>query len=83
VPKSRLRRKTAAYTPPPVKLSTKLKSRAWVAPLMLALFIIGLLWIVVFYVTAGKYPITAIHNWNIAVGFGLIAAGFMVSTQWK
>jgi hypothetical protein len=83
VPKSRIRRKASAYTPPPSKAPVRLGSRVWVAPLMLTLFIVGLLWIVVFYVTNGDYPITAIHNWNIVVGFALIAGGFVVSTQWK
>ena len=39
--------------------------------------------IVVFYVTDGSLPIEALGNWNIVVGFGFIAAGFGVSTQWK
>ena len=47
---------------------------AWVAPVMLALFLIGLAWIVVFYVTDGSLPIDALGNWNIVVGFGFIAA---------
>jgi len=50
---------------------------------MLTLFLVGLAWIVVFYVTGGKFPIEDIHNWNIPIGFGFIAAGFAVSTQWK
>jgi Cell division protein CrgA len=82
VPKSRIRRKSA-YTPPPAKLPTRLGSRGWVAPLMLSMFIIGLLWIVVFYVTGGSYPIESIHNWNIVVGFGFIGVGFVIATQWK
>nr|WP_203592623.1 MULTISPECIES: cell division protein CrgA [unclassified Streptomyces] len=84
VPKSRIRKK-ADYTPPPAKQATALKmnSRAWVAPVMLALFAIGLAWIVVFYVTDSRLPIEALGNWNIVVGFGFIAAGFGVSTQWK
>lgn len=57
--------------------------RNWVAPLMLALFIIGLLWIVVYYVAQGDLPIGSIGAWNIVVGFGFIAGGFVVSTQWK
>jgi hypothetical protein len=61
----------------------KLNSRAWVAPVMLAMFVIGLAWIVVFYVTDGSMPIDSLDNWNIVVGFGFIAAGFGVSTQWK
>jgi len=85
VPKSRIRKK-ADYTPPPAAKQTtsiKLNSRAWVAPVMLAMFIIGLAWIVVFYVSDGSLPIDALGNWNIVVGFGFIAAGFGVSTQWK
>jgi hypothetical protein len=85
VPKSRIRKK-ADFTPPPEKSTTAIKLRAghgWVAPLMLALFLIGLAWIVVFYVTSGTMPVAALHNWNIVVGFGFIAGGFVVSTQWK
>lgn len=84
MPKSRIRKK-ADYTPPPAAKTTSvnLRSTAWVAPVMLALFLLGLAWIVVFYVTDGSLPIDALGNWNIVVGFGFIAAGFAVSTQWK
>ncbi|MEV6163599.1 cell division protein CrgA [Streptomyces sp. NPDC052052] len=84
MPKSRIRKK-ADFTPPPAKQATniKLTSRSWVAPVMLALFLIGLAWIVVFYVTDGDLPISSLKNWNIVVGFGFIAGGFGVSTQWK
>ena len=84
MPKSRIRKK-ADYTPPPAKQTTDLKltSSSWVAPVMLALFLIGLAWIVVFYVTDGQLPVKDLGNWNIVVGFGFIAAGFGVSTQWK
>ncbi|WP_405018619.1 cell division protein CrgA [Kitasatospora sp. NBC_00070] len=84
MPKSRLRKKSD-YTPPPsgttaVKISS---GRGWVAPLMLALFLVGLVWIVTYYVTSGSWPIQDWGNWNILAGFGFIAAGFGVSTQWK
>ncbi|NBM14557.1 cell division protein CrgA [Streptomyces sp. GC420] len=84
MPKSRIRKK-ADFTPPPAKTATNLKmtSSGWVAPVMLAMFAIGLAWIVLFYVTDAKLPIEALKNWNIVVGFGFIAAGFGVSTQWK
>ncbi|MFD9499490.1 cell division protein CrgA [Streptomyces sp. NPDC060035] len=84
MPKSRIRKK-ADFSPTPAKQSTniKLTNRSWVAPVMLALFLIGLAWIVVFYVTEGDLPISALGNWNIVVGFGFIAGGFGVSTQWK
>jgi Cell division protein CrgA len=83
VPKSRVRKKDA-FTPPPQKTAKlKMRSTTWVAPTMLLLFLVGLVWIVVFYVSDGRLPIATISNWNIAIGFTLIAAGFAVSTQWK
>ncbi|MEV6394956.1 cell division protein CrgA [Streptomyces sp. NPDC051907] len=85
MPKSRIRKK-ADFTPPPSSkqaTNIKLTSRSWVAPVMLALFLIGLAWIVLFYVTEGELPIESFGNWNIVAGFGFIAAGFGVSTQWK
>jgi hypothetical protein len=83
VPKSRIRKKSD-YTPPPTATTVKLNSGfSWIAPLMLALFLIGLVWIVVFYVTSAAWPIHAIGNWNIVIGFAFIAGGFGVSTQWK
>ncbi|OON73278.1 cell division protein CrgA [Streptomyces tsukubensis] len=86
MPKSRIRKK-ADYTPPPSATKQaqpiKLTNRSWVAPVMLAMFLIGLAWIVIFYVTDGSLPIDPLGNWNIVVGFGFIAAGFGVSTQWK
>ena len=85
MPKSRIRKK-ADFTPPPAKTSNRsscIRPHRWVAPLMLAFFLIGLAWIVVFYVTTGSLPIEALGNWNIVVGFGFIAGGFVVSTQWK
>jgi hypothetical protein len=86
VPKSRIRKKKDTYTPPETQRPTKIDlggGRRWVAPLMLALFAIGLAWIVVFYVTQGSLPVESLGNWNIVVGFGFIALGFVVSTQWK
>jgi hypothetical protein len=85
VPKSRIRKK-ADFTPPPAKTATAIKfanHSGWVAPLMLAFFIAGLAWIVLFYVTQGSLPVDAFGNWNIVVGFGFIAGGFVVSTRWK
>lgn len=83
MPKSRIRKKDDFTPPPTKKTAIKLSTRSWVAPFMLALFAIGLLWIVIFYVTNTRFPIESLENWNIVVGFGFIAAGFAVSTQWK
>jgi len=57
----------------------------WFLPVMLGLMLLGLLWIVVFYITAGslRLPIPGIGNWNLAIGFALIIAGFAMATRWR
>jgi hypothetical protein len=82
VPESRARKK-ADYTPPPKKPSGPTQSPPWFAPVMVALMVIGLAYIVVFYVTQSEYPLGAIGPWNVVVGFGFIMAGFMMSTRWR
>ena len=81
------KRKKASYTPStsPTGAPKKRKpSPVWLAPLMLALFGIGVLWLVVFYITEGNMPlVSGLENWNLLVGFGFIIAGFGLSTQWR
>ena len=82
MPRSRVRQK-AAYTPPPTRSPNKRVSPPWVAPLMVGLFLIGIIWLILFYVTNSALPIEALSNWNLLVGFGFIIAGFGVATQWR
>jgi uncharacterized membrane protein len=55
----------------------------WFKPLMLGFMIIGLLWIVVFYVSQSQYPIPQLGAWNILVGFGIAFIGFLMTTRWR
>ena len=81
------KRKKDGYAPSTSAATTPKKkgpSPVWLAPLMLALFGIGVLWLVVFYITEGNMPLVSdLENWNLLVGFGFIIAGFGLSTQWR
>lgn len=56
----------------------------WVVPTMLGLLLLGVIWIVVFYVAGAMIPFMApLGNWNLAIGMALIAGSFVVATQWK
>jgi Cell division protein CrgA len=51
---------------------------------MVTLLVLGLVWIVVYYITQASLPgMSALGGWNLIVGMGLITAGFMVATRWK
>ena len=58
------------------------ESPRWLAPVMVANFIIGLLWIVTYYINT-NYPIGGLRNWNMAIGFTFVAIGFSLATKWR
>ena len=45
--------------------------------------IVGLLWVVTFYITRQQYPVPSLGQWNLGIGFALILAGFAMTTRWK
>ena len=55
----------------------------WYKPVMFGLMIIGLLWIIVFYISEGRLPIPDWQSWNIVAGFGIAIVGFLMTTRWR
>lgn len=86
MPKSRVRKKKEAlYTPPPVAGGRKRKpSPVWYGPLVLFFLLVGVAWLVASYMTGTDAPVLGdLGNYNILVGFGFIATGFALATQWR
>jgi hypothetical protein len=83
VPLPHIRRRRDPREPAPRTEAVRVGSPRWLAPLMVTLFLVGLLWIVVYYLSQAQLPVAALGNWNMAVGFGFIMLGFALSTQWK
>ncbi|WP_331713067.1 cell division protein CrgA [Paraoerskovia marina] len=84
VPESKRRKKKAPSTVPTVSKKEEVNP-PWLLPTMLTLMLVGLSWIVIFYLTSGKMdlPIPSIGQWNLAIGFAFIIAGFSLTTRWK
>ncbi len=90
MPKSKVRKKSA-YTPPEGVLQNRSAqarvagpSPRWYAPVMVALMLIGLLWIVVYYVAGDRIPfMVSLGAWNFAIGFGAMVAGLVMSMRWR
>jgi len=76
----------------PVKVKS-LGSPRWYAPTMVTLMIIGLLWVVVTYLSKGQFPLPYFTrhyrtadwriNGNLYVGFLIMMLGFLGLLRWK
>lgn len=62
-------------------------SRQWVVPTFVTVGLVGVLWLVVYYITASvgiDVPfMTALQGWNVLIGMGLMAAAFGLATLWR
>jgi Cell division protein CrgA len=55
----------------------------WFKPVMFGFMLIGLVWIILFYVSQGSLPIVSLGSFNILVGFGIMFVGFLMTTRWR
>ncbi len=62
-------------------------SRAWVPPTFITVGLLGVAWLVVYYVTQSvgiTVPVmTGLGGWNVLIGMVLMAGAFALSTLWK
>jgi hypothetical protein len=82
MPESKARRKSA-FTPPQAKAVALKPNPRWFVPVMVGFLVLGLLWIVVYYLSELKYPIPNIGYWNLGIGFGIMLVGFGMTTRWR
>jgi hypothetical protein len=55
----------------------------WFKPVMFGFMLLGLAWIIVFYVSQSQFPVPQLGSWNILVGFGIAFIGFLMTTRWR
>jgi hypothetical protein len=89
VPKSKVRKKadapirthptTSSYTPRAVT-----PSPTWYPIVMAAVLVVGLAYLVVYYLAGDKVPLMKdIGAWNFAVGFGVMLVGLVMAVRWR
>jgi hypothetical protein len=92
VPKSKVRKKSDAPVRSSHPLSTSTRAMApsptWYPILMAALLLLGLAYLVVYYLTnSGTDPeigfMDALGGWNFAVGFGVMLLGLVMAVRWR
>lgn len=60
-----------------------LPNPVWFKPVMAAFFLLGLAWVLVFYMSGSTLPIPGIGAWNLAIGGGLAFIGLIMATRWR
>lgn len=86
VPKSQVRKKKV-YTPPAdvrpqATAATTKPSPTWVPVASIALIVLGIAWLVVFYLSTGQYPVQSWGYWNLAIGFSGMVGALAILSRW-
>ena len=62
----------------------KAPSPPWVGATILALFAIGITWLLIYYFSnGGILGMEHLGGFNVLVGFGFLVVGLGMATQWK
>jgi hypothetical protein len=80
---SKTRTKHSSRSVEDVRSNDEAPNPVWFLPVMLGFMIVGLVWIVVFYVSGSQYPIPQLGAWNILIGFAIAFVGFLMTTRWR
>ncbi|GIL27168.1 MULTISPECIES: cell division protein CrgA [Actinocatenispora] len=89
MPKSRVRTKKV-YTPPAdlrpqerTAAAKKKPSPTWVPITALVLIVVGIGWLVTYYLSGGLFPVGTWGYWNLAIGFAALVASLVVLSRWR
>jgi len=63
--------------------SSDFPNPVWFKPVMFGFMLVGLIWILVYYVSQASWPVPSLGAWNIMVGFGIMFIGFLMTTRWR
>lgn len=89
MPKSKVRKKPAtaarsAVSRTPVQVDRFGPSPSWYPILMGVVLLVGLAYIVVYYLAGSDVPgMKSLGAWNLAVGFGVLVIGLILSVRWR
>ncbi len=87
MPKSRVRQKKV-YTPPTnmvprAATASKKPSPTWLPVTAVSLIVVGIAWLVTFYLSQGDFPVAAWRYWNLAIGFGAMVGALGLLARWR
>ena len=75
--------RTKSASSPQVQSGDPVPNAVWFKPVMFGFMLVGLAWIIVFYVSQSSLPVASLGTWNIVVGFGIMFIGFLMTMRWR
>ena len=78
MPKSRSKRRR--YTPPPRPRAKR--SAPWVGPTIVISLVVGIVYILLFYMQILPPVLDNLNNFNLAIGFVPLIFGLILATRW-
>ena len=64
------------------RVTAETQNPRWLAPTAVVFLLLGLAYLVVYYISAGQLPLP-IGDWNLAAGFGVLMVGGGMLMFWK
>ncbi|MDN5899088.1 MAG: cell division protein CrgA [Brachybacterium sp.] len=64
------------------RVAAATQNPTWLAPTAVVLLVVGLAYLVTYYISAGQLPLP-IGDWNLAAGFGVLMVGGGMLMFWK
>lgn len=55
----------------------------WYRVIMFSLMLLGVIWIMTFYISNNVYPIPGLGMTNIVIGIALMMVGMLMTTRWR
>jgi hypothetical protein len=94
VPKSTIRKKKVYTAPSELRpqetaAARRKPSPVWVPALAVTLIVLGIAYLVVYYLTTGFGDVAALsalaklQYWNLAIGFGALVASLALLSKWR
>jgi hypothetical protein len=78
MPKSRSKRRR--YQPPPRPRPKP--SPPWVGPTIVVCLVVGLIYILLYYMGSLPGPLANLNAINLGIGFAPVVAGLLLATRW-
>ena len=75
--------RTKSDSSPQASSGDPVPNAVWFKPVMFGFMLVGLAWIIVYYMSQASLPIASLGTLNIVIGVGIMFIGFLMTMRWR